>query len=462
MANIKKIVKRTAIAFLGLLIGIPLLLVAINAFDEDLKPEAIAFVDFSDDDVPAEQNGFFAWVGLTVPIGADPHTRGLQIVAQINEWVDTAPHELVDKDIYVEPSALQFTGTLSGLCSRDMTGCLDRYRAKTPDIDQWVRENRILLDRYRALYGYPHFRETIKPRFGTPIFTNPSAVAGLIRAQHAIRALHGDISGALGGLREDIVFWRHVLSESHSFTNKLLAVALIRSNAQLISEIVVNLPTDRRAITLASEAIRPLTDQERDLSRVFRHEFGSGQHFFTALPSEHNAGCVILESIADCAALKLTNTLLFKQNATINLYFEYLKMLAAASRLSAPLFLKWASEQRASVRTGVAWPWSWDLGYNPSGKILSTMLNLAHNGHIGRIHNLDGFLRLVSLQIAIKQAAIRDADIPEFLGRARPELHNPYTGEPMQWDNQNRTLYFNGMNEKTDEELLGKRIELRL
>ena len=66
--RLKKIPKRSAIVMGGVVIGIPLLLVAINVVDQDLKAEVIAFADLSDNDVPEEGNGYFAWVDLTAPM----------------------------------------------------------------------------------------------------------------------------------------------------------------------------------------------------------------------------------------------------------------------------------------------------------------------------------------------------------------------------------------------------------
>jgi len=54
MTKTKKVLKWTAIILAFLLLGVPLLLAAINAFDEDLKPEAIAFADFSGEEVAPE------------------------------------------------------------------------------------------------------------------------------------------------------------------------------------------------------------------------------------------------------------------------------------------------------------------------------------------------------------------------------------------------------------------------
>lgn len=446
----------------GVVIGIPLLLVAINVVDQDLKPEIIAFADLSNDDVPEESNGYFAWVGLSAPSGENPHALGVKVVAQVNEQLDSIPMEIIKTDALFGSQQLKFKGSVSGLCGRDSKGCLDRYRSKIGDIRYALRENRILLERYRALYNYPLFRETILPRIIAPIFAEPAILASLSRAQQAIVALEGKPRTALQNLRDDTVYWRHVLEQSRGLISRMLAVATIYGNAQLISEIVATVPLDGQTLAIAADAVRPLAASGYDLSKVFRYEFAHGMHVFAHASVYSDQPCLSDVPWSYCLLQKLADSMFLKPNATINLHYETYRDATALNRLPLPDFIKTVRARRADEESQSDWPWSWHFAYNPVGKIYSSMSSSIYDSYTGRIHNLDGFLRPVSLQIAIKQTAIRDADIPKFLGRVRPELHNPYTGEPMQWDNQNRTLYFNGMNEKTDEELLGKRIELRL
>lgn len=465
MTKTKNALKWMAIVLTFLFIGLPLLLAAINTFDEDLKPEALAFVaDFSGETITPEQNGYFAWVGLRVPVGEHPHTRGMQIVARLNKKLDTVPHDIhdiIDLDTVLGPKALKFTNNLANLCGRDATGCLDRYRVKSTDIEKQVRENKVLLERYRALYRYPHFHETLKPRYYALFFYDPGSVSSLARAQHALHALRGDPLLALRQLRDDTQFWRRTLAETRGLVGKMIAVAAIHRNAQLISEIVASYPTDKTALAQTVQAVLPLTDLERDLTKVYRNEFAINMYLFSTLSAEQPTPCTT-ESI-NCAVDKLTRTFLFKPHASTNQSFERFSEIAATSRLPAPEFLKGKKERLASDQYD--WKWwlsSWCFAYNPVGKILNAISVAPYGSYTARVHNLDGFLRLVSLSLAAKQQSVRAADMPAFLARAQPNLRNPYTNEPMFWDSNNRTIYFNGMGEKHDDELLDKRIGVHL
>jgi hypothetical protein len=316
----------------------------------------------------------------------------------------------------------------------------------------------VLLERYRTVYRYPHFHETIKPRYYAPLFYDPASVSGLVRAQLALHALRGDHLLALRQLRDDTQFWRRILIDSRSLVGKMIAVAAVQRNVQLTSEIIARYPTNKYTLALAAQAMQPLTAQERDLTKAYRNEFALNMHFFTTLPAEQREPCTA-ESIADCAIDRLTTTFLFKPNATVNRSFVSFRETAARSKLPAPEFLKQAKESQASDQYDWDWLSSWHFAYNPIGKILNAIAVPVYDSYTARVHNLDGFLRLVSLSLAAKGQAIHDADTPGFIARAETNLRNPYTNEPMKWDAGNRAIYFDGMD---DNKLLGKRIEVRL
>lgn len=460
-STLKKTLKWSVIVLASVAIGIPLLLAAINAVDQNLKPEAIAFADFLDDEVPEQDNGYFAWVGLSAPANEKPHAVGTATVALINQRL--ASHSLetiVDPASLLGPNALKFKGGVSGLCGRDSNNCLARYQAKETDIKKWLIENQIFLERYRGLYAYPQFRETIRPHLRTPTIYEPSLVAGLARAQHALTAIHGNPQTALRQLRDDTNYWRSILQQSRSLISRMIAVAAIQGNTQLISEIIASISIDPQTLAVASQASQPLTVSERDLSKVFRYEFGFTMDVFSNISQYKNDPCPS-DSWTDCLSGTLMSTFLFKPNATINLSYERLARMARLASLPAQ---EWNTRIRArrEERDRDNMLFVWHIFYNPVGKILDAIAKPAYESYSGRIHNLDGFLRLVSLQTAVKRAGILDSAVEKFLVDTAPEQRNPYTGEAMQWDAGSRVIYFNGYNEKADGDLLSKRIEVRL
>jgi hypothetical protein len=82
----------------------------------------------------------------------------------------------------------------------------------------------------------------------------------------------------------------------------------------------------------------------------------------------------------------------------------------------------------------------------------------AYNFHQGmldpymlRLHDTDGLLRLVALQLDIWRAGIPRKQIPGYLRGTRPGLSDPYSGQPMQWDATRGQLYFVPRSERFDK-----------
>lgn len=61
-----------------------------------------------------------------------------------------------------------------------------------------------------------------------------------------------------------------------------------------------------------------------------------------------------------------------------------------------------------------------------------------------RTHDLQGYSRLVQLQLAALQEAVPPAQMPAWLAARPAPLRNPYTQAPMQWDAASASLIFQG------------------
>ena len=64
--------------------------------------------------------------------------------------------------------------------------------------------------------------------------------------------------------------------------------------------------------------------------------------------------------------------------------------------------------------------------------------------HLLRTHDLQGYSRLVQLQLAALQEAVPPAQMPAWLDSRPAPLRNPYTQAPMQWDAASASLIFQG------------------
>jgi len=65
-----------------------------------------------------------------------------------------------------------------------------------------------------------------------------------------------------------------------------------------------------------------------------------------------------------------------------------------------------------------------------------------------QIYISDGKLRLATLVVLMIRDRAKDADIPAYLVNAAPELYDPFSNKPMQWDAKNGRIYFSTGDDK--------------
>lgn len=457
-ARLTKILK-----WFGLILLIPaalfILLLIINAFDQEIRPEALAFVDFSKEQIPDEQNAYFALMGHAAPLGDDPHQKGIEIINVHNRRVsevrgyDPTIGDIRDK--VLGPKKLVFQGKAMELCDRNSVRCLSAYREKARVIREMLRANRLLVERYYQLYRYPHFRETAKESAYVLVPFDDSATNALVRAAIGLQAHDGQIHEALKALQRDTRFWRLVFGECRTLIEKMIAIARVRRNVQLLSEIIASRSLNGKDINIAREILTPLSGSELDFQKVFRSEFAFTKNIIenTSDWGEQD------DTWSESSPWYFLARPLFKTNATINLMYERHRDLAALAQLPPDRLMKQLVLEESKSDSG-AQRINWHFVYNPMGKLLADMGRAPYIEYLGRTQNLGALIRLVTLQLFAKERGVSDSQMQSYLAQTEAGLMNPYTGEPARWDAQNRSLYFMCMREDWKGELMSKRIEV--
>jgi hypothetical protein len=457
LQRVKTVSKWTAVVLVAL-IG---LLFLINAFDQDIRPEAIAFADFSADKVPDEQNAFFASQGYFAAVSDDPHRKGIEIVALHNQRV-AAAQKLEDTftDIQKEvlgPQRVDFKGDTSKLCNYNKQDrCLSEYQKSAAVIARLSRDNRLLIERYHRLYRYPHYREVAFDSAYLPLFGNESRTSDLVRADIALRASRGDTHTALQALARDSAYFRMVLRESRTLIAKMVATARLERNMKLLSELISTGRLSAEDRQLVGTILTPLTPVELDTARLFHSEFAYLKYLLERISAS--------ESLAADSTERQWWTHLFdlfyKRNATVNLVYDNFRSIAQLSGLPPDkLAQELASGRLDDELTDRLL--GWHTVYNPVGKLSGILMPIdTWAKYISRGHNLDGYMRLVTLQLMAKERGVTDQQMPQFLSDADRSLKSPYTGEPAQWDEQQHRLFFPGLQYNKSPESVGPKMEV--
>jgi len=88
------------------------------------------------------------------------------------------------------------------------------------------------------------------------------------------------------------------------------------------------------------------------------------------------------------------------------------------------------------------------FNYDWLNPLQSVLANLLISGQtrvfhlVKSMHSKDALIKLLNLNINIRQQKISEADIQNFLNNADSEYNSPFTNKPMQWYATNKVIYY--------------------
>ena len=438
------------IALKGVLwiVGVALVLVGLtvlgNAFDEDLNPEAAAYLKpGTPTQLPDEQNAYFTLAGLGAPEPEQPHEAG-------RKWVG-AVKDAVAKRARGESAAWPKAGSARSapeLCVPGRSSCIAAAREKEGEARKLVADFALVLARYRALPGYPGYAETMDYTDIEQPFPPYMPVISAQRAFHldaALRLAQGETDAVLADLEKEIAFLRRMLGGSNLLIGRMVANRLLQRSTLMASDVLARHrdAAASRAAGLA-QALQPLSAQERQMDTALRHEFRFQKSGFDLmLRHPELAGEPWITGWA---------RLFYLPNATANMEMPYRK--AALETAALPATTLAAPRKPAGALPD---PPVWMAWYNPVGKIfvLPSLKDLSFETYVQAMHDLDGLVRLVALQSEIVAKGVKDEDVPQFVAAADKRYANPWTEKPMQWDAKARQLYFEPQSRRYKDDKTG-------
>lgn len=404
------------------------LLTFLALFDERLNPEIKSFVNVYSDRVPTEENAYYAVLGFHAPPGTDIHAMGIEIVQSFEEASRKNPSlaEFDHKKLFGGPE-LSFTGQLTEFYKDRGFSCLEYAQASKKNIEKLLSVNRELLDRYYSSYRYPRFRDTapMAPPGLLPLFGSIRNTNKLMLLNLALEANAGRVNAAMDGLKRDIGYWRLVLKESNELITKLVAVSIIKMDYLFLSELISRNKIGPTHLQITGSLMGPLEPDEVDMSGAMRREFeftmngirGIKDSFLQKKPGEEKD-----------SRWKFLLWPFFKVNASINIIYPSHKKLAAAAALSAKDLVsesrKWEGAKKSKLGLDDFYNFVGTIVHKPMGDLE----NLKYLSYLSRVHDLDGLIRLVSLQFAAKRRGITYANMDAFLKKADAVFQSLYRG----------------------------------
>ena len=118
--------------------------------------------------------------------------------------------------------------------------------------------------------------------------------------------------------------------------------------------------------------------------------------------------------------------------------------IAAAKAKPAEIAAARAKASAAIGAVNARADWQWSSFYNPAGKILAPLAQADLITYKLRLHDIDGYVRLVRAKLELLAAGVAPEGRAEWLKESPPETRSPYDGTPMTLDVQAGLLQFTG------------------
>ncbi|MGA2779482.1 MAG: hypothetical protein ABSF94_18160 [Steroidobacteraceae bacterium] len=426
----------TVSGLLVLVLAVPATLLLINLHDEPLNPQVQAVLDRKYDGVPPAENLFFALLALDSRDPADINAQGRRLYAEyLREHAASGSNFRFrfKQDAFL--SRLPFSGSPQLLCgsAKPRDDCFARALGDRAELEELIEANRLLLDRYKALQQYRRLQNPVSLSINSLIlqwqpFRNAKR---LWLTDVALQIRAGKVDAGIDALQGDIAFTRRMLAEPDLILiDKMVLASSLRDSLQFLSGLVRDVPLSDAQYRAVAALLPPLTEDERSLAPVFVREFTGFANFLGTLNDPNSAA--FPPSIVGRLQSKF-----LKYNATVNLKWSYVEKANAQSRGTCDQL----PPAEFSPKGRLALPF-YDYFYNPIGKVLVVTSVGSLGDFLEGMCDLEGMRRIVVLQTMLHEAKVTDDQVPAFLQRSGPDYGNPYTGLPLEWRPEDRTLTF--------------------
>ncbi|HDS1127882.1 TPA: hypothetical protein QDZ99_001731 [Stenotrophomonas maltophilia] len=159
-------------------------------------------------------------------------------------------------------------------CGPAATGCLAQVRANPQRFVDAHAGHQQLHERLDQLAEADYFMSPFQPK-GDGILV-PLPTYGLVvdaTSAHALDYVQGDIDGALRGSCRGLLLGRRLVPGSSYLIESIIGASLVQANAQLLADMLVELPAGHPLPTECEQALQPMRADEQSLCRAMQGEY---------------------------------------------------------------------------------------------------------------------------------------------------------------------------------------------
>lgn len=344
------------------------------------------------------KNGFALLWTLSYD-GLDFAQREAALAADAQHWQAGAAPTMADSALAATHVALKVDSR--GYCRSTGESCLAKARADIPQFRAAHAGHAGLHERLDRLADADRFDSPFQPDGATGFFPMPRYQALLDGSgEHALAFVEGNVPAALAGSCRSVQLGRGLMRNGNTLIDSMIGAAMVRTNVQLLAEMLAELPPDQALPSACGSALQPMQADDQRLCRAMQGEFAMSRGAIET--SLQQTGTVLM--------LDRQHTL-----GRMALNMGWACDPANDRRLAADTPL-------VATRVG-----GWDMGClsNVIGCTLSDIAAPAYQDYAARSQDVAALLRLLGAQRWLRQ----QADAPE---QALQRL-------PAQWRSSTRT-----------------------
>ena len=390
-------------------------------------------------EAPADRPGSNGWVDLETLLHEDIDAAQRQALVDAQTealhawavaWTDVVKEGDVPEGAVVPPMPVlggQATGWQLDVAACQADGpCLPDIRDHQHALAAAFGERPALFERIDAMSQHGHLAS---PYPSAAFVHGPMPPVGVLprsSLRHALRHLDGQSIPALEGLCRDMGTARMLASEGDSLLLSQVGVRWLQSNAQLVGEILAELPGDAVLPGNCAAAMAPLPAQVLGQCNAL-----AGEYRFTT-------------AMIDASAAQITDSpggvLFFNPEKT---HYRQASVMGQACTPAALQQL--ANDQRWVHNTKPLSPWRLECAANAIGCIHSAIAAPAYDGYINRGQDADAQLRLLRAAVWLRESSgdsrpvvERLKDVPQDLGASPRAIRIGGDGKTLEIDRHYR------------------------
>lgn len=423
---------------LGLIIGLVILaFIGVNLFDETLNPKITTLLNKPTPHPFKSENAYYSLLGLHSSDKVTPYEAGLLLEKKYHELSgDPLDKPSIDIKSYKQIGYTPFVkGTKENCDVSSNENCLNDYRKRKSDYEKSISLNKLLLSRYLQLHNYTSFYEAGDDsvlQWIHGLFN----IQRLFHAQTALTWIYRNKKDALSTLNKDILFWRMVLSSDSGIIGKMISIAMLEKDIQLLSRFISDCGDCSIYQNEIDKALEKLSEDELSMRPAFEREFLLMDS--TLINVLKNKKFTFGHIVAYKAY-----SVLYQVNSSRNEIFSfYDTVLKYAEDKNNSVFdmyqkIKEFEKDKNYDELNIL-----DLFYNPIGKILTTIAIPSSGKYIVAPYKIQALTVLVKIKQKILKQGIKKDQIVTYLENLPVQLKNPLSSEPPKYSESDNEIYY--------------------